>query len=476
MSNNNRKALKSGIWYIFSNIIVRGITIITTPIFSRLLTHDQVGEYSNFHSWMTIAVILVTMRMESSFISAKHDYKDNPGLYTRSVIALTALFTACWAFVVNVFSGYFTDWLGFGRLYVNLLLVYCFFHAIISIFQIYERFQYRYKRTVKISIITSLSVAVVSVFLVLVLEDRLAGRILGSILPIAVIGIILFIHFFRNEKTVDTLIWPYILKICIPYVPHLLSLQVLNSIDRIMITKICGAADNALYTIAYTCGHAVTLLMTAMNSAFSPWLGDNLQEGNNAEIRKVTRYYITLFAVMALGIMLLAPELLLIMGGRSYLDARYVMPPVAMGCVCQFLYTLYVNVEQYKKKTVGMAIVSVCAAALNYGLNALLIPLYGYNAAAYTTLTGYLFLLISHMLLVKNLDLGDIYDNKYVLFLVAIMMLLTIGVNYIYSYSMIRYLCVGVYVIAIGVAAWFNRELIKKLANMILRKPKREES
>ena len=470
MDNYNSKALKSGFWYIFSNLLVRAVTLIITPIFSRLLTKEQVGEYSNFQSWMTIAFIVVSLRAEASFISAKFDFKDRSGLYNRSVIALTALVTCCWALVVNIFSPFFTNLLGFSRFYMNLLLVYCFFNAVISIFQIYERFQYRYKKSVLVSLVTTISTAVVSILLVLLMEDRLAGRILGGILPIVAIGLVLVFWFFKRERSVDTSIWPYALKICIPYVPHLLSLQVLNSIDKIMIKKICGAADNALYTIAYTCGHVVTLLMTAMNMAFSPWLGDKLHEGKNEEIRKVVRYYITAFAFLAFGIMLLTPELLLIMGGRSYLEARYVMPPVAMGCVCQFLYTLYVNVEQYKKKTTGMAIVSVLAAGMNYGLNAIFIPMYGYNAAAYTTLAGYLFLLIAHMLLVRKLKLGDVYDNKFVLLIVGVMMVLTLGVNFIYDYALIRYIIIGIYVIVFCLVMWIKRDLVKRLFRMVVKR------
>ena len=72
---------------------------------------------------------------------------------------------------------------------------------------------------------------------------------------------------------------------------------------------------------------------------------------------------------MTCGIMLIVPEFLLIMGGQSYIEAIYVMPPVAFGCVCQFIYTMHVNIEQFKKKTVGMAIASISAAGLNYLLN-----------------------------------------------------------------------------------------------------------
>lgn len=472
MSDNNSKALKSGFWYVFSNLLVRSVTIITTPIFARLLTHEAMGEYSNFHSWMTIAFIVVTMRVESSFISAKFDFKDRFGVYNRSIIALTALSVACWALVVNLFPGFFIDSMRLSRFYINLILVYCFFNEMINVFQINERFQYRYTRSVFVSLVTTFSTAGLAVLLVCLMDDRLSGRIYGEIIPIVIIGFILLLGYFRDGRDIDTKIWPYTLKICLPYVPHLLSLQVLNSIDRIMINRICGSSDNALYTIAYSCGHMVTLLMVAMNNAFAPWLGDNLHNANYAEIKKVTRYYISVFAAGALGIMLLAPEVLLIMGGRSYMEAIYVMPPVAMGCVCQFLYTLYVNVEQFNKKTVGMAFISVAAALLNFGLNAYFIPKYGYNAAAYTTLAGYLFLMVAHMAMVKKLKLGDMYDNKFVFALVFVMMLLTIGVNYIYAYPMIRYSIVGIYILALLIAMWIKKDLVRKLVGMIIKKTK----
>lgn len=465
----NTKALKSGFWYIFANLLVRGMTIITTPIFARMMTKEQVGEYSNFYSWLTISVIVVTMRMEASLISAKYDYQDNLRKYNRSMIVLIGVSTIIWALILNAFTGFFSGVFGFGRLYINLLLLYCFFHSIINIFQMDERYQYRYKNSVLISILAALSSAICSVSLALTMENRLDGRVFGMIIPIVIIGFILLLRYFRTDQRISPAIWLYTLKISIPFIPHLLSLQVLNSVDRIMITRICGAADNALYTIAYTCGHMVTLLMTAMNSAYSPWLGDKLHEEDVGAIRKTTRYYTLLFSFFALGMMLLAPEILLIMGGRSYLEARFVMPPVAMGCVCQFLYSLYVNVEQFKKKTVGMAFASVTAGVLNYGLNAWLIPIYGYTAAAYTTLAGYLFLLLAHMMLVRKLRIGDLFDDRFIFFLVLVMSAVMVGVNFTYEHPAIRYSILGIYAAGTITAILLKRKQIRKIMRRIIK-------
>ncbi len=465
----NSKALKSGAWFIVANLTVRALSLITTPIFSRLLTKAEYGEFNNYSSWFHIAVIIVTMRMESSLISAKFDYKGRLDQYNLSLLTLTGLSTAIWLLVVNLFPGFFTQKLELKLIYINLLLAYCFFHAVVNIFQINERYAYRYKRSVFVSLFLAITSTLVSILLVTHMEDRLSGRIYGSILMSAIIGGVLIFYFIRKGKRIDFSVWPYVLKISIPYVPHLLSLQILNQVDRIMIRKMRGPEDTAMYSIAYTCGHVVTLLMSSMNSAFSPWLGDKLKEGAHKEIRRVSLYYILLFACSAVFLMLLTPEVLLIMGGKKYLDARYVMPPVAMGCVCQFLYTLHVNIEQYKKKTVGMAFASVGAAALNYVLNLIFIPKFGYIAAAYTTLVGYLFLLIIHMLLVRRLGYADVYDTRFIILLIGAVSVITAGINYLYGVPMLRYIVVALSAITMGVVLWIKRNMVRMLLGKLKR-------
>ena len=159
--------------------------------------------------------------------------------------------------------------------------------------------------------------------------------------------------------------------------------------------------------------------------------------------------------------MLITPEILFIMGGKSYQEAIYVMPPVAFGCVCQFLYTMFVNIEQFEKKTVGMAFASVSAAVVNYALNRLFIPRYGYIAAAYTTLVSFLWLLLVHMLLVKKLGYSSLYPVKFIFVVLAGMIFYTAVVNYLYMITSVRYVMVlgyGILFISIG---WKYRKKYK---------------
>lgn len=461
--NNGNQALKSGIWYTISNFLVKSMALISTPLFTRLLTKSQYGDYNNYLSWSNIIIIFVSLNVEASLISAKFDYKENLKKYLLSVLTLSTSSACIWLLLCNLFSKSVSSFLGLEPLYINLMIIYCMFYSAVNLFQVNERFSYKYKQSVFVALSLAFTTTILSIVFVCTMKDKLTGRILGATLPTIIIGCILYFNFIYQGRKIDFSCWKYALKVCLPYIPHLLSLTILNSTDKVMITRICGSVDNALYSVAYSCGSMVTLLMTSMNSAFSPWLGDKLSVNDFNSIRKVSKYYILSFTFLAVGIMSFAPEVLFIMGGKSYMEAKHVMLPIMMGCICQFLYTMFVNIEQFEKKTIGMAVASLAAAVLNYLLNLLLIPRYGYTAAAYTTLIGYLFLLLIHMFLVWKINYAEAYSYRFVFLVILALVILIVVMNFLYMNPILRYLFIGVYVVVFFVTIWRKKILLISL-------------
>ena len=461
--SNNREALKSGVWYMFANFILKSITFISTPVFTRLMTQEDFGLYNNYTSWLGILTVLVTLNLRATFISAKFDFKDNFDEYIFSVLTLSTLLGVLWLVLVNIFSVQASELTGVDKSYLNLMILYLIALPAVDMFQGRERYAYKYKVSVLMSVSLSIFTAAAAIGLVLRMENKLTGRIVGSVVPTILAGAFLFLYLAKRGKKINIKHWKYAFPVCLPFIPHLLSLTVLNSMDRMMITKICGAEDNALYSLAYTCGTVITLLVNSMNTAFAPWLGEKLHDKKNFEIYEVSKKYILLFVALAAGLMLVTPEILLIMGGKSYQEAIYVMPPVAFGCVCQFLYTMFVNIEQYEKKTIGMAFASVTAALMNYGLNIFFIPKYGYLAAAYTTLASFLWLLLIHMMFVKRMGYIGVYPVKFIFVVLTGMSLYTVAVNYLYMFTPLRYTLVFVYGIVLFFAGWKYRSKIRIL-------------
>ena len=467
MASNGIKALKSGVWYTFSNFLLKGIGIITIPIFTRILTKAEYGLYNNFISWKSIMSVFITLNLSVTLGNAKYDFKEKFDEYILSVLMLSSLSVVVWNVIINCFQSFFSDLFGMDYIYINAMMIYLFFTPVIEMFQARERFSFEYKKSVLISIIVALTTSILSVILVMLLQNKLSGKIFGEIIPTVLIGFVLYIFFLKKGKRIVFLYWKYALKIGLPYIPHTLSLIVLSSMDRTMIRKWCGAEDTAMYSIAYTCTMIISLLINSIGSAYGPWLAEKLYGKNYKTIRSYSKLYMIAFASFIPIVMLIAPELLLILGGWDYLGAMYVIPPVAMGCVCQFIYTIFGAVEQLEKKTIGMAFASVSAALLNYILNCIFIPRWGYISAAYTTLVGYIWLMIVYLFMVWKIGLRQVYSYRFVLFLAAILFLCMAIANILYANTILRYLFLLGYLFIMLFVCFKNRYFIAKVFNMI---------
>lgn len=440
------KVIKSGIWFTASNFFMKAIGFITTPIFTRLMSKEEYGDFSTFQTWMMIMLYITSLNLEGSLIRACHDFKDDINRYLLSMVSLSMLSTIIWWGMANIFCNQFCDILGVNQLYLNCMFAYLLFSPAINLFQNAERYKYNYKWTVVTSFSVSVGASLLSVVLVIIMQDQFLGRVIGYITPTVIIGLLIAFYYVNKGKKINFKYWKYALQISLPYIPHLLSMYLLSNMDRIMIKEICGSEYVALYSLAYTCGMLITIFVTSINNAYSPWLADMLNASRYEVIKEISVPYVSVFSFLAIGAVLVTPEILYILGGESYMEAKYVMPPVAAGCLIQFVYCMYVNIEQYEKKTVGMAFASIVAAALNYVLNYVFILRYGYVAAAYTTYASYLFLLVAHMFFVRKIGMIHIYDNRKILIVSICSSIVIFFSNVLLEVNFIRYLFIALYI------------------------------
>jgi O-antigen/teichoic acid export membrane protein len=139
-----------------------------------------------------------------------------------------------------------------------------------------------------------------------------------------------------------------------------------------------------------------------------------------------------------------APEVIYIMAPSQYHEAVYVIPPISASSFFTFLFNIFSIVGLYYEKTKKIMWASVSGAALNLLLNIICIPLFGYIAAAYTTLVCYMFFSFSHYVIMKSicktrLNNASIYDMKFILLMSAVMLLFTLIFTITYSNMFVRY-------------------------------------
>ena len=452
--------IKSGFWYTVSNFFLKGIAFITIPIFSRMLTTEEFGYYNNFAAWLAVLTIIGTLSLSTSLIRGRFDFKDDLDSFISSNLILGSICTIVLYFVAFFNKNIFESLSSLNFVHITIMFLSILFLPAYNMFQQLQRFQYKYKTLVTITICISIGSVLLSLVLMKEMEDTLLARIIGAQFPSFLASFTIYAFFMKKKKHIKLQYWKYSLIFSLPYVVHLLSNTVLHSVDRVMITKICGPEETALYSMAYNIALIVNVLWDSMNSAYSPWLGEKLYQRNYDSIKKYSYNYILFFAFILLGIMLVSPEALYVLGGKVYIEAKYVIPPMMLGIFFVFLYSMYVNIEQYEKKNGEMAIATCIAAVLDFILNLIFINTFGYIAAAYTTLFGYIFLFVLHYMLVKKIGLTKVYDTRFILIIILAETFFSVIITLSYQNNAIRYCLILLYCFCLVIIGYKYRTLI----------------
>ena len=457
---------KSGMWYVISTFLFRAIAFLTTPVIARVLTKTEYGNFNNIRSWVGFIGIATSCDMETSIIRAKLDYEEDLDSYAFSVMALQTMFTVALFAIFMIFRdpiSTFTkiDAKYFPIIFARLLFIQCFL-----VFVTTERANYKYK---VYSITTGVMIASYSIFsviLVLHMNNKLDAVVFGNYIPYIIVGAIFAVLVVKRGKNVKLEYFKYALMFSLPLVPHVLSMIILDSSDRIMITKMQGAEFTALYSLSSIVPNIVVVLLDSMNKAWAPWFLDTMKIDDRKTIRKIGSLYFGLFFIITIGVLLLTPEAVYILGGKKYLAGISVAPPLIAGTVFQFVYSMYVQIEFYEKKMKTIAIATGIAAVTNVGLNFILIPIFGYAAAGYTTLISYFVLFLLHYRTICSFGYKNLFSRKVLFGGLFISVAMIPFVIWLYNYRAIRYGIIVVYIMILVYLLYKNWNFVKKFIKL----------
>lgn len=459
---SGKVVLKSGIWYTVSTFLFRSVAFFTTPIIVRVLSKTQYGMFNNMQSWLGFVMIFVGLGLSSTIIRAKLDYKEHIDSYALSVLALETLATTVTFGIFWLFKGPISAYTGVPVQFFPVAYFYVLFNQAYNVFITRERAHYRYKLYSLLSGLMIVFYSLFTVFLVLNMEDKLKAIVYGNYIPYIVVGAILYFLVAKDGKSIKLEHFKYGLMLGLPLLPHLFSMVLLSSADRIMITKMIGPADTALYSLSSVVPNIVSVLLNAMNEAWAPWFLDTLDAHDEKSADRLSIIYYLIFLSLVFGVMLVAPEVVFILGGKKYLPGIYIVPALIVGCIFQFAYSMYVQVEFFEKKMRTVSIATGVAAAVNIGLNLVLIPIVGYKAAAYTTLAAYAVLFFMHYRKACVLGYKDVFNRKVIIGTLIGSCALIPVVTFLYYHPIPRYILTVIYGAGVLYFLYKQKDVIKK--------------
>lgn len=458
-AETGKKAFKAGISYTISTVLVKAITVITMPIYTRMLSTHDYGIASTFNSWYSLMLIVCSLDLVMSIGRAKQDYRNELRKYVGSLQMLSGLFSAILFLGCLVFLPKISALTEMNYKLLLILAIYLWFSPAVTFAQANYRYEYHYKENIAIMLFISVSTVIASLILInLIPTDRYYGKVIGAALPTVALGIFYWIKGFKNRiLTVNTGHWRYALAISTPMIIHSLSLNVLATSDRVIITKLIGAGATGIYTLAYQYALLINVIMSAVNQAWQPWFHDNYYAGNHDLIKRNTKRLTVLGCFIGVGCISLAPEMISVLGPEEYSAGVWAVPPIVLCVICQFLYTNYINIELHLKKTKYASYGTVGAALINIILNVIFVSHFGFVAAAYTTLFSYIVLLVVHYCITRYLLHINLYDNKFFVIIYVCVSAFSFVFMALFKYFLIRFILMCL----IGVLfLYYNRDVI----------------
>lgn len=460
--NRLHKSVKSAFVYTFATVFSRGLAIITVPIFTRLMDTDQIGVVNLYNSWYSLISVVATLSLTSGgFAVAMKEFEGERNQYLSSVLSLTSIIGVFIGIVFSLFGDFWSNVTGLSKLLLCLMVVGFIVAPARDFWLARQRYEYKYKLAGCVTIFSAVIASMVSILAVLFASNGAHNisvaeyRLFGNYLIIYGIDTVIWVSILLKGRTFfRKKYWKLSLALSIPLVGYAVASQILSVSDRIMISKMVSDSAVGIYSTLYTVSSLSLMVWSAINASFVPYLYQNIGV-HNEDIKKISFSLLALYSLVAIILVYLAPEIVKILATKEYYEAIYIMPPIAGGVYFTSVSNMFSNVLIYVKKTRYIMISACVAAALNVVTNYIFIQLFGYMAAAYTTLFGYivmaiiLFYFANKCSKASGASMDEYYANKQIGALSLLTTIFCLMGIVIYRFTILRYVIIALLAVAV---------------------------
>ena len=468
---------RASFWFLICSFLQKGISVLSTPIFARLLSTEEYGQFNVFNSWLGIVTVIVCLDLYAGvYIRGLVKHEEDRARFSSSLQGLTLVLISIWTVIYSLSRSFWNNLFDLTTIQMYAMFVMIWTSAAFRFWAAEKRVRFSYRSLVIVTLIVSLAKPGIGILFVIQAEDKVTARIIGLVLvELICYSWLFFVQMIRGKQFYNKRYWIYALSFNLPLIPHYLSQTVLNSSDRLMIKSMVGKSEAGIYSLAYSVSQIMLIFNQALLQTIEPWVYLKIKARKADEIKKVAYPAFGFIGIVNLFLIILAPEVIYVYAPPMYYDSIWVIPPVAMSVFFSFSYSFFASFEFYYEKTKFVMTASIVGAGLNILLNMVFIRIFGYYAAGYTTLFCYIVFSVGHFYFMtricrKELNGIKVYNAKILLVMSGSVVLIGFGMMALYSYPYIRYGIVGcIFLISII----YRKQLMRIISSFVAIKKSR---
>ena len=305
--------VKASFFFVFCGLFKDAVDIITTPIFTRLLTTEEFGLFGVYNSWYQILRIFVTLSLFSDIfnVGMARFGEDSERFTSSQQGLLTALFFLWCIIIIPVYKK-IISFTGLQIQLIFIMMVQTYFTSFYAIWFQKKKYVYSYKLLTAVTLIYTLIQPIVGIICIKInsfgYDNGLMRIYTGVGVQILFGAIFLFIQFNNNRTLFVKEYWLFSLRNSIPLLPHYLSQVSLNQTDKLMINAFVGRSATAIYSVAHSAAFVIQVVTVYLNETFVPWMYEKLKRKKYDGINKAITGLVALISAVVFSLVLVAPE------------------------------------------------------------------------------------------------------------------------------------------------------------------------
>lgn len=389
---------KHGIVYGIGAIIEKAITFILLPLYTTRFTPADYGILGLVTISGSIMATTFMIGMNYGLLRSYYDYEDEDD---RKAVISTAFYivlvSSLLLLVIGIiFSKNFSILL-FDSDEYRLHFIIIAITSVFNILNIIPFIVFRVKMKSLQFIIFQIIFLVIGIGLIIYLVNYrkwgVLGALVGNLSMVATACFTLYIY-IRREIVFRFLKKEFkkMLLLGAPLIPADLSVFVFSATNRYFLNYYTSTHEVGLFNLAYNFGNMITVLLATPISLIWPAMYLSVKDHDNAKdfYSRAMTYVLSISLFLFLVFSLLSEEVLKIFSNEEFWDAYLVIPLIVLTYSIWSLRKIVNVAVTLKRKTQGTAVINFTGAAINIGLNFLLIPRFGLFGAAYATLSTYI--------------------------------------------------------------------------------------
>ena len=373
-----------------SNFASKILSFLLVPLYTSVLSTADYGLYDIYTTTAFLLVPLLSGAVSQAALRFSMDAtSDRSQVFSE---AIRIFMQASLVIVAVVAINYWFNLIPLFNEYPGYFVLYYVFCLLSDILLSFARGIDRIFDVAIAGIISSAIIIALNVALLLVIPMGVSGYFIANISAFVAVSIYLIIRLkLWNYVTIgrNKALSKEMAEYSKPLIFDQIAWWINNVSDRYIVTWICGAAANGIYSVAFKIPSILNVFQSIFNQA---WTLSAVKEINESS----GEFYSKIYSIYNCGLVLLCSLLLVgdkivarILYANDFYQAWQYAPLLTISVVFSCLCGVFEGIFAAAKETKTLASTTIVGAAINIAMNLVLVRYYGPLGAAFSTMVSY---------------------------------------------------------------------------------------